>query len=121
MITSSRLSDKVRYVHVVHSTITAKFFSTVSALQRPKMSNTNIFPWFPLFVCVRIIVVDCGFPTRPRNGSYIGNTTTFQSLLRFKCDEGFELQGSETRMCTSDKNWSGKDVTCRGKFNAVMC
>ncbi|XP_020615812.1 CUB and sushi domain-containing protein 3-like isoform X2 [Orbicella faveolata] len=57
-------------------------------------------------------VVNCGFPPRPKNGSFMGNETTFQSSLQFKCDDGFYLEGSETRMCTSDKNWSGKEVSC---------
>ncbi|KAL9989269.1 hypothetical protein ACROYT_G003802 [Oculina patagonica] len=69
-------------------------------------------------------VVNCGFPPRPKNGSFIGNGTTFQNSLRFQCDDGFELEGSETRMCTSDKNWSGKEVTCKavdcGKLSAPM-
>ena len=68
-------------------------------------------------VLIFILVVNCGFPPRPKNGSFIGELTTFQSSLRFKCDDGFELEGSETRMCTSDKNWSGKEVTCSGKYS----
>lgn len=59
-------------------------------------------------------VVDCGFPPKPKNGRYIGNKTTFQSSLRFECDEGYDLVGFKERMCTSDKKWSGKDVICAG-------
>lgn len=60
-------------------------------------------------------VVNCGFPPRPKNGTFIGNETTFRSELEFRCDEGFELQGSAKRMCTTDKSWTGKEVTCNGK------
>ncbi|XP_067016811.1 sushi, von Willebrand factor type A, EGF and pentraxin domain-containing protein 1-like isoform X5 [Acropora muricata] len=62
-------------------------------------------------------VVDCGKPQQPKNGRYIGNLTIFQSSISYECDDGYVLQGSETRMCTSDKNWSGRDVTC----SAVDC
>ena len=61
-------------------------------------------------------MVDCGFPPSPSNGSFTGKETTFQSSLTFQCDEGFDLEGTETRMCTSDKNWSGKDVICVRKY-----
>lgn len=71
---------------------------------------------FPFFS-----VVDCGFPPPPKNGRYIGNQTTFRSSLRFKCDVGYDLKGIETRMCTSDKKWSGKEVTCVGKKMGCAC
>ncbi|XP_068692895.1 sushi, von Willebrand factor type A, EGF and pentraxin domain-containing protein 1-like [Montipora foliosa] len=60
-------------------------------------------------------VVDCGIPQKPENGRFVGNETTFQSSITYECDEGYELQGTKTRMCTSDKKWSGRDVICSGQ------
>lgn len=101
-------------------------FPTPRTPRNPKLDRTKtvgflIFKLLPMYyhqleIQLNLIsVVTCGFPPRPKNGSFIGNETTFQSSLRFECDEGFDLEGSETRMCTSDKNWSGKEVTCIGK------
>ena len=94
-------------------------FSTLRTSRNPKLDKTrtvrlfflHLLP-FDLFQLDLILVVNCGFPPRPKNGSFVGNETTFRSSLQFKCDDGFELEGSETRMCTSDKNWSGKEVSC---------
>ena len=49
------------------------------------------------------------------NGWSSGNETKFQSEIKFKCNEGYNLFGSETRICTSDKKWSGREVKCEGK------
>lgn len=46
----------------------------------------------------------------------IGYETTYPNELEFKCDVGFELQGSATRKCEADRQWSGEEVTCKGKF-----
>ncbi|XP_068694975.1 sushi, von Willebrand factor type A, EGF and pentraxin domain-containing protein 1-like isoform X1 [Montipora foliosa] len=62
-------------------------------------------------------VVDCGIPQKPENGRIVGNETTFRSSITYECDEGYELQGTKERMCTSDKKWSGRDVIC----SAVDC
>ena len=31
----------------------------------------------------------------------------------FTCNTGYELTGSDTRTCQSDRSWSGSDVVCR--------
>ena len=31
----------------------------------------------------------------------------------FTCNTGYELTGSDTRICQSDENWSGSDAVCR--------
>ena len=32
---------------------------------------------------------------------------------RFTCNAGYELNGSDTRTCQNDGNWSGNDDVCR--------
>ncbi|KAJ7383495.1 hypothetical protein OS493_027659 [Desmophyllum pertusum] len=60
---------------------------------------------------------DCGNLSKPLNGSVIGSETTYPNELEFKCDVGFELQGSATRKCEADGQWSGEVVQCQ----AVDC
>ena len=31
----------------------------------------------------------------------------------FTCNTGYELTGSDTRTCQSDRNWNGTDDMCR--------
>ena len=57
---------------------------------------------------------DCGYLPRPLNGSVIGSKTTYPHELQFKCDVGFVIQGSATRKCEADGQWSGEEVKCQG-------
>ena len=36
-------------------------------------------------------------------------------LVEYKCEEGFSLTGSSTRVCRSDGKWSGEEPLCEGK------
>jgi len=49
----------------------------------------------------------------PLNGSIIGNDTTFQKLITYQCDPGFQLRGAKTVICQSDGKWS-QESTCEG-------
>ncbi|XP_048586831.1 sushi, von Willebrand factor type A, EGF and pentraxin domain-containing protein 1-like isoform X3 [Nematostella vectensis] len=61
--------------------------------------------------------VDCGPLSQPMNGSSVGNLTVFPNIIKFSCDEGFDLLGSSVRMCTSSGIWSGNATLCK----AVDC
>ncbi|XP_060596340.1 sushi, von Willebrand factor type A, EGF and pentraxin domain-containing protein 1-like [Ruditapes philippinarum] len=56
---------------------------------------------------------DCGHPTKPMNGSVeISNGTTYQSLVTFKCDVGFEMNGTNTSECQANSKWSNEVPQC---------
>ena len=38
--------------------------------------------------------------------------TTFQTMARYGCNEGFTLSGSQSRTCQADGTWSGTDPVC---------
>ena len=57
---------------------------------------------------------NCGQLSKPLNGSFIGSDTTYPNEVEFKCDEGFELQGSAIWKCEANGQWSGEDVKCKG-------
>ena len=61
---------------------------------------------------------DCGNLSKPLNGSVIGSETTYPNELEFKCDVGFELQGSATRKCEADGQWNGEEVQCQGMLKS---
>ncbi|XP_015755016.1 PREDICTED: sushi, von Willebrand factor type A, EGF and pentraxin domain-containing protein 1-like isoform X3 [Acropora digitifera] len=60
---------------------------------------------------------DCGPLAIPRNGSSIGNRTTFPNEIAFVCDDGFILVGSAVRVCRENGTWSGNQTFCK----AVDC
>ena len=67
-------------------------------------------------------VVSCPSLTDPNNGvinCLLGDdgVSSYGDTCSFTCDNGYELTGSDTRICQSNGNWSGSDATCeRGVY-----
>ena len=57
-------------------------------------------------------LVDCGDPGTPENGIKIGTGTTFGSEVSYRCNNGYELSGPQSRQCLSTKQWSGTLAAC---------
>ena len=76
--------------------------------------------------------VDCGGPPELRNGR-ISNTssmtTTYNSTVKYECDDGFEFIGAidMSRTCLASGNWSNGEFMCSelygsyGPSSAVCC
>ena len=64
------------------------------------------------FYC--LAAVDCDPLSVPINGSSVGDSTVFPNNVLFKCDPGFNLKGSSTRMCQANGTWSGLAALCVG-------
>ncbi|XP_065899211.1 uncharacterized protein [Dysidea avara] len=61
--------------------------------------------------------VTCPSLTEPNNGTItcsLGDdgVPSFEDICSFTCNTGYELTGSDTRTCQSDKNWSGSETMC---------
>lgn len=56
--------------------------------------------------------VDCGDPGTPVHGNSDFNSTTFQSLVRHTCSDGFRLIGDSTRECLDSGVWSAPLPLC---------
>ncbi|CAL1527991.1 unnamed protein product [Lymnaea stagnalis] len=54
-------------------------------------------------------------PTAPVNGAlqYIGNNSTYGSIVRYSCNQGYDLIGETTQFCDSDGTWKGNVPTCQ--------
>ena len=61
------------------------------------------------------IVIDCGDPGRPVDGTTTGTSTTFRSVVNHTCNEGFLLSGAAQRVCLSSAMWSAPLPNCTGK------
>jgi CUB/sushi domain-containing protein len=59
------------------------------------------------------VPVDCGALAAPANGTASGSGTTFGSSRSFACNNGFVLQGSASRTCGADGQWSGTATSCQ--------
>ena len=60
-------------------------------------------------------IVQCPELTDPMNGiiSCSSPSFSYEDTCSFTCNTGYELTGSDTRTCQSDRSWSGSDAMCR--------
>ena len=63
--------------------------------------------------------IDCGDPGTLTNGQRSLSSTTYNSVVTYTCDVGYTLQGSNSRTCQSDGQWSGSVPQCNGMFGIV--
>ena len=60
-----------------------------------------------------IIANDCGSLTNPINGQVDTSPgTNYMSTATYSCDNGYELNGSSTRTCSSDGMWTRAAPIC---------
>ena len=59
-----------------------------------------------------ISAVDCRDPGTPTNGQRSLSSTTYNSVVTYTCDVGYTLQGSNSRTCQSNGQWSGSLPQC---------
>ena len=58
------------------------------------------------------ILIDCGDPGTPTNGTRNITGTTLFSIVQYSCDDGYILIGSSVRECLSNESWSGVAPEC---------
>ena len=66
------------------------------------------------------IIERCPQLDNPSNGTVscsLGDdgVPTVGDTCNFTCDTGYELTGSDTRTCQSNRSWSGGDVVCQSE------
>ncbi|XP_067327070.1 fibulin-7-like [Anolis sagrei] len=55
----------------------------------------------------------CPLPPVPANGRRLGKKTAIGHEVHFVCDLGFQMTGSETRLCLENRTWSGTAPSCK--------
>ena len=58
--------------------------------------------------------INCGDPGTPTNGQRSFSRTTPGYAVTYTCDVGYTLQGSNSRTCQSNGQWSGSVPQCNG-------
>eukprot|EP00064_Thunnus_orientalis_P003724 superscaffoldBa00000316_g3735 len=61
----------------------------------------------------RVINSTCPKLDAPINGRKLGRSHSMGHEVHFLCDPGYELVGSESRVCQESLTWSGQQPTCR--------
>ena len=69
-------------------------------------------------ICISLLTVRCLPLTDPNDGMIDcppgdDGISSYEDTCRFTCNTGYELNGSDTRTCQSNRSWSGSDGVCR--------
>ena len=79
---------------------------------------------FAYIVNVLLIEINCGHPGLLVNGFYnITGEFKFNSIVRYSCFGGFQLEGSSMRICLKNGSWSGTLPKCKSRctsFYAIV-
>ncbi|CAH1243823.1 PTPRA [Branchiostoma lanceolatum] len=59
------------------------------------------------------IGVQCPTITAPENGAVTGGNS-YQAVVQFTCNHGYQLIGDSSRTCQADGTWTGADPACIG-------
>ena len=55
----------------------------------------------------------------PENGQVnVSNGAVTGAMATYACDEGFILDGPETRVCDDEGRWSGSEPECRRTYTS---
>jgi len=65
-------------------------------------------------------VVDCGSLNNITSAQVTTDNTTFGSQANYSCSEGYLLNGTSTRVCQADGQWSGNEPTCEGMSLSLL-
>ena len=65
-----------------------------------------------------LFIVSCPSLMDPNNGVIkcsLGDdgVPSYEDTCSYTCNTGYELTGSDTRSCQSNRSWSGTDAMCR--------
>ena len=67
-------------------------------------------------VCYHIDSVKCEDPGKPENSIRFLSSKSVNSIVKYKCKEGFRLTGSSYRVCQASGKWSGIAPRCLGEL-----
>ena len=71
---------------------------------------------YNIFAALSPPVVDCEDPGFAINGERTLSSTTYNSVVTYTCHVGYTLQGTNTRTCQSNGQWSGSVPQCIRMF-----
>ena len=57
-------------------------------------------------------MVTCSKLSRPANGEVFWESTEFNSIASYSCDEGYVLNGASERVCLANGFWSDRQPLC---------
>ena len=66
-------------------------------------------------------ITECGPLVDPEDGSVSTTGVVFESEATYSCNTGFYLKGTDTAVCTADREWSPEPPTCKRNSKYCLC
>lgn len=62
--------------------------------------------------------IECGLPASIPHGGYdlLNGTVGYLSLVKYNCEEGYEMVGRALLTCDFDERWNGPPPRCESKL-----
>ena len=76
----------------------------------------SFLPSFLSLLSFSPVCRECPELSHPENGMVTWTGLAPGDTATYTCDEGFELNGAETRTCQGNETWSGVPPTCKRKY-----
>ena len=67
------------------------------------------------YITLHITATPCANLTSPDDGMVTYDDNTVGSQANYSCSEGYTLNGTTTRVCQADGQWSGSEPICEGQ------
>ena len=62
------------------------------------------------------LAIQCEVPANPENGRAVYASVSYNSLISYECTYGYMLIGDSVRRCERNKEWTGTQPHCKGKY-----
>ena len=76
--------------------------------------------FFNIVIALHFTAILCASLSSPLNGTVAFDANTIGSQANYSCSESHTLNGTTTRVCQADGQWSGSEPTCEG-WSPMMC
>ena len=97
------------------------------AVVRKKSYATNLtflaFSFVVCFILLFCFIFSANMCPELRDiakGSVEVSGTTVGSRATYRCNSGYTLVGNKVRTCQSNRQWSGREPSCKGRFKIKM-
>ena len=65
--------------------------------------------------------MDCGHPGNVEHGTVdVSEGTKLDARVHYTCNRGYRINGSVSRICGSDGQWTSRAPTCEGALLTVL-
>lgn len=109
------LRNLKKKINLMQSSATKQPARATNSKEKPGSSAVSHLFQSTTQSVLRFFTGTCTKLEAPTNGRKLGKSQSVGHEVHFLCHPGYELVGSETRVCQESLTWSGQQTSCRGE------